>query len=68
MLFGLCNVFVIFERLMEYILSGLNRELCFVYLDDIIVIGKFFIEYISNLRKVFDRLKGVNFKFNLKKC
>lgn len=68
MLFGLCNVFVIFERLMEYILSGLNRELCFVCLDDIIVIGKFFIEYISNLRKVFDRLKGVNFKFNLKKC
>lgn len=48
---------------MDYILSGLNRELCFVYLDDIIVIGKFFIENISNLRKVFDIFKEVNFKF-----
>lgn len=66
--FGLCNAPATFERLMEHILSGLNRELCLVYLDDIIVTGKSFTEHISNLRKVFNRLKGANLKLNPKKC
>lgn len=68
MSFGLCNAPATFERLMEHILSGLNRELCLVCLDDIIVTGKSFTEHISNLRKVFDRLKGANLKLNPKKC
>lgn len=58
--FGLCNA--TFERLMDHILSGLNRELCLVYLDDIIVSGKSFTENISNLRKVSDRFKEANLK------
>ena len=29
-----------FERLMETVLSGLNWQICLIYLDDIIVYGK----------------------------
>lgn len=62
--FGLCNAPATFERRMEQILSGLNRDLCLAYLDDIIVTGKSFIEHIDNLKKVFDRLKEGNLELN----
>ena len=35
--FGLCNAPATFSRLMDRVLSGLHRETCFFYLDDIIV-------------------------------
>lgn len=38
------------------------------YLDDIIVYGKSFDEYLENLKKVLDRLDGVNLRFKVKKC
>ena len=66
--FGLCNAPATFERLMEQILSGLNRDLCLVYLDDIIVTGKSFTEHIDNMKKVFGRLKEGNLKLNSGKC
>lgn len=49
---------------MEQILNRLNRDLCLVYLDDIIVTGKSFIEHIDNLKKVFNRLKKENLELN----
>lgn len=49
-------------------LFGLHRDICLVYLDDIIVTGKKFEEILSNLMKVFDRLKGVGLKLKAKKC
>lgn len=49
MLFGLCNVVVIFERLMENVLVGLNFEICFLYIDDIIVFLKDFYSYVNYL-------------------
>lgn len=36
MLFGLCNSGVIFVKLMEKVLYGLNWKICMVYLDDIV--------------------------------
>lgn len=50
------------------ILAGLHWDTYLVYLDDIIVTGKTFEEMLSNLRKVFDRLKGVGLKLKAKKC
>jgi cell division inhibitor SulA len=34
--FRLCNAGATFERLMETVLSGLNWEICLIYLDDIL--------------------------------
>lgn len=49
-------------------MAGLHWDICFVYLDDIIVTGKTFEKMLSNLSKVFDRLKGAGLKFKAKKC
>ena len=66
--FGLCNAPATFERLMETVLNGLQWEVCLIYLDDIIVIGKSFEEMMSNLEKVFNRLFSAGLKLKAKKC
>ena len=43
-----CNAPAMSQRLMEMVLMGLARDKCFVYLDDILVVGKTFAEHISN--------------------
>lgn len=43
-------------------------DICFVYLDDIIVTGMTFEEMLSNLRKVLDRLKGAGLNLKAKRC
>ena len=35
--FGLTGALTTFQRLMDMVMSGLNLEVCLVYLDDIIV-------------------------------
>ena len=54
--FGLCNAPATFQRLMETILAGLNRECCMAYLDDVLVIGKNFHEHLENFRRVYQRV------------
>ena len=66
--FGLCNAPLTFERLMERVLSGLQFDICLVYLDDIIVTARTFDEMINNLSKVFDRLSAAGLKLKAKKC
>lgn len=66
--FGLCNAPATFERLMETALRGLTSEACLVYLDDIVIVGRTFEEHLSNIRRVFQRLKEANLKLNPKKC
>ena len=49
-------------------LNGLARDVCIVYLDDILVMGKMFTEHLDNLQKVFSRLKDDGLTLKLKKC
>ena len=51
-----------FERLMESVLAGLQRDICLVYIHGIIVTGKALEQMLGNLGKVFDRLKKANLK------
>ncbi|GFR18545.1 retrovirus-related Pol polyprotein from transposon 17.6 [Trichonephila clavata] len=53
---------------METVLNGLTPEACLVYLDDIIIVGKGFEEHLSNLRRVFEKLKEAKLKLNPSKC
>ena len=66
--FGLVNAPATFQRLMEVVLSGLAREGCLVYLDDVLVMGKTMKEHNENLQKVFDRLRAAGLRLKPKKC
>ena len=66
--FGLVNAPATFQRLMEVVLAGLAREVCLVYLDDVLVMGKTLEEHNENLAKVLDRLCTVGLHLKPKKC
>ncbi|MCG8044653.1 MAG: hypothetical protein JAY66_03025, partial [Candidatus Thiodiazotropha taylori] len=66
--FGLCNAPATFERLMETILAGLNWQICLIYLDDIIVMGKTFHDMLDNLDKVLNKIESANLKLKPRKC
>ena len=46
--FGLCDVPATFESLMEIVLTELIRQICLIYLDDKIFVGKTFEDIIKN--------------------
>ena len=55
--FALCNGPGTFEQLMEQVLAGLPLSTALVYLDDILVPGQSFSHELTNLQKVFERLR-----------
>ena len=66
--FGLCNAPATFQRVIEQALSGLQWHITVLYLDDIIVYSRTFVEHLKNLKTVFDRLDSANLKLKAKKC
>ncbi len=66
--FRLKNAPSTFERCLETVLRGLIWRSCFLYIDDILVIGWTFEEHLQNLEKVLQRLREANLKCKLKKC
>jgi len=66
--FGLKNAPAAFQRAMNSVLTGLIGNICFVYLDDIIIIGKNLENHIENLNTVLERLSKFNLKIQLDKC
>ena len=66
--FGLCNAPVTFQRLMDFVLAGLNWTHCLVYLDDVIVLGRSFTEHLQNLQMVFVGLREAGLMLKPAKC
>ena len=66
--FGLTNAPASFQRLMEKVLVNLTPHKCLCYLDDIIIVGKTFLEALENLKDVFQRLREASLKLKPKKC
>ena len=66
--FGLCTAPATFQRLMEKVLKGLQWRICVVYLDDVVVFGRTWIELLSRLREVLHRLRLAGLKLKAKKC
>lgn len=66
--FGLKNGPATFQRVMNNVLHGLIGRICYVYLDDIIIIGFNLENHIENLREVLQRLAQFNLKIQLDKC
>ena len=65
---GLVNASFTFQKMMQLVLSGLQWQICMVYLDDVIVYSKSFETHLENLRLVFDRLKCEGLKLKARKC
>ncbi|KAK6171893.1 hypothetical protein SNE40_018316 [Patella caerulea] len=66
--FGLCNAPGTFERLMESVLSGLQWEVCLVYLDDIIIYSQTFVEHLDRIEMALNRLRKAGLKLKASKC
>jgi len=66
--FGLCNAGATFQRLMDIVMSGLNLEMCLVYLDDIVVYARTPEEHLERLAVVFERLSQAGLKLKPEKC
>lgn len=64
---GLKNSPSTFQRVMDNVLRGLQNVICLVYLDDIIVFSTSLQEHVTNLEKVFLRLRESNFKIQMDK-
>ena len=66
--FGLCNPPAIFQCLMQVILSGLEWNCCFIYIDNILVTSQSFKEHMNHLQLVFERLRQAGLHLKPKKC
>lgn len=66
--FGLCNAPSTFQRLMEFVLTGLQWCTCLIYLDDVIIFSKTFDEHLERLQEVFQRLRSAGLKLKPQKC
>lgn len=56
-----------FCRMMQIAFSGISPDKCFIYMDDIIVIGKNEMEHLENLRSVFQTCRDRSLKLNPEK-
>ena len=54
--FGLSNSPVTFQHVMVISLGGLQWLMCIIYIDDVIVYGREFVEPLERLRGVLDRI------------
>jgi len=64
----LANSPSIFHRLMTMVLAGLNWDICLVYIDDIIAMGRSSDQHVRNLAQVFQRLRLAGLKLKPTKC
>ena len=65
---GLWNAASSFQRLMNYVLAGLNYHLCLVYLDDTVVYSSSIDEHLERLGAVFERIRQAGLKLRPDKC
>jgi hypothetical protein len=66
--FGLTNAPATFQRYMDAAFAGLKWICCLIYLDDVIIFSKDFVEHIEHLKQVFERIRQANLKIKGTKC
>ena len=66
--YGIMNAPAGFQRFINACLANLCGEICFAYLDDILIFSKTFKEHIINTTKVLDCLEKKGVKLNPSKC
>ena len=66
--FSLTGAPATFQSLMDVVMSGLKREVCMVYFNDIIVYSRDVDTHLDRLRAVFLRLQAAGLKLKPSKC
>lgn len=66
--FGLKNAPATFQRLMDNVLSGLQGNELFVYMDDIVIYARSIKEHEVKFERLMKRLKEANLKLQPDKC
>ena len=66
--FGLCNASATFQRYMNELLDGLIPNRCVGFIDDVLVFGASWEDFLCNLHTVLSRLAKGGILLNLKKC
>ena len=66
--FGLCNSPSTYQRLVDYILMGLQDVKAFIYVDDLVICSPDLDSHLKDLQKVFDVFRPANLKFKPSKC
>ena len=66
--FGLCNAPATYQRMMEQVLDDLNNTVCYIYLDDVIIVGNSFEQHLDRIQQVLQRFRNHNLKLSPKKC
>ena len=60
--FRVCNAPRAFTRLIDLVLKDLHWQICLIYLDDVIVMGRTFGEELERWKQVFERLSRAGLK------
>ena len=66
--YGIMNAPAGFQRFINACLASLCDDICFAYLDDILIFSKTFKEHVTNTTKVLDCLEKKGVKLNPSKC
>jgi hypothetical protein len=64
--FGLVNSPATYQRLMEEILGDLHLDICFIYLDDMIIFSKTYEEHFDRIQSVLQLLRESDLKLSPK--
>lgn len=65
--FGLHSATATFQRIIEKVLGPELGVYAFVYLDDVIVLGKTVEDHLENVRRILERLRDANLRVNPEK-
>jgi len=68
LLFGLKNAPAKFQRLMDNVLSGLQGNELFVYMDNIVIYARSLKEHEIKFERLMQRLRAANLKLQPDKC
>ena len=66
--FGLCNMPMTFQSLMQNCLGELNLTYCLIYLDDVITFSTDEDDHLHHMRVIFDRFRAEHLKLKPSKC
>lgn len=66
--FGLKTSQAVFQRMMDKVLGDLRFRNAIVYVDNIVVYGKTFNEFMRALEQIFERFREANLTFKPSKC